>query len=92
MKQFINKLLKKTIFKYEYTRIASINGEKTPGFVNVDFTKYDQDHKHAGDPTVNKDIKITPKMRPTVNRVLAGVETHEDRHAFELFILKEGIR
>ena len=68
-------------------RIVGIRGEVNPGFIRVDIEDFMPDGTPQDKPTVTEDYKITPKMRPTVNRILSGNETEEDLEIFSMFIL-----
>lgn len=70
-----------------YKKIVGIRGELTPGFISVDIEEFEADGSVKDQPTETKVVKITPKMRPTCNRILAGLESEADLEVFNLFIL-----
>ena len=69
------------------SRIVGVRGEVIPGYVRVDIEDFMPDGTPQDKPTVTEDFKISPKMRATVNRILAGLETEEDLEIFTMFIL-----
>jgi hypothetical protein len=89
IKKFWNKLFSKPKDPAEILKITAVRGELTPGFVTVDLEVFDQDGNVLLYPTRTEAVKVSPKIRQTVNRVLAGVESENDREVFELFILSQ---
>ena len=90
IKKFWNKLFpSKEKSPAEITKITAVRGELTPGFISVDLEVFDQDGNVLNYPTVTKEVKVTPRLRSTCNRVLCGLESENDREVFELFVLNQ---
>lgn len=72
-----------------YWKIVSIRGEITPGLLYIDLGQYetatDKPTPAAGR---HESLEISQKIRPSVNRILAGQETPEDINVLELAIQK----
>lgn len=72
-----------------YWKIVSIRGEITPGLLYVDLGEFetatDKPTPAAGR---HESLEISQKLRPSINRILAGQETPEDINVLELAIQK----
>lgn len=62
----------------EFKQIHSIQGELTPGMLTLAVHTVDQDGNHLHYPMDNLELKITPRLRAVVNRVLLELETDND--------------
>lgn len=72
----------------EDKRIYAIRGEKVPGVLTVDVATYDENGEVIPYPNEVVEVKVTSKLRPLVNRVLAEVETKDDMDILNLHIQK----
>lgn len=72
----------------EVKKICGIRGEKSPGVLTIDVAVYDQDGNHIPYPVETVELKVTAKLRDTVNRVLSETETESDLAVLELAVLK----
>lgn len=72
----------------EVKKICGIRGERSPGVLTVDVAVYDQDGNHIPYPTETVELKIHPKLRHIVNRVLSETETESDLQILEMAVLK----
>lgn len=68
-------------------RIVAIQGEFEPGYLTLDLAIFNEVGEPMLFPTKTIKAKINPKMRATVNRILAGLETPEDEAILEMYIL-----
>lgn len=69
-------------------KIVDIVGESIPGRIIMDVALYDKDNNHlTHSPTKRISMKINPKIRHTVNRILSGSHTEEDFRTLELCLL-----
>ena len=72
-----------------YKKIVAIRGEVNPGKLQLHLGTFNSlDDQPTADPGVSVEIDITQKIRPSVNRILAGQETLEDVNVLELAIQK----
>lgn len=72
-----------------YWKIVSIRGEITPNLLYVDLGEYETaTDKPTPSPGRHESLEITQKLRPSINRILAGQETPEDINVLELAIQK----
>ena len=71
----------------EVCRVIAVQGEYEPGILTVDVAMFDEMGDPIPYPTKTIKARIPVKMRPTVNRVLCGLNTPEDEVVVELFIL-----
>lgn len=72
----------------EDLKIYAIRGEKVPGVLTVDVATYDENGEVIPYAMHVVEMKVTPKLRPLVNRVLADVETENDMEVLNLHVLK----
>jgi hypothetical protein len=73
--------------EYERVVIHQVRGENPPGYVKVVLVKKDAEGNHVHNSAKEVSIKITHKMRPTVNRVLLGKESEADMDLFRELVL-----
>lgn len=73
----------------EELKVVAVKGELKPGWIDVDLGTFNESGEAIPYPTVSKSIKITPVIRPTVNRILAGVESKEDLDVLDMRIKKD---
>lgn len=72
-----------------YKKVVAVRGEANPGYLSLDVGTFSsEDDQPTGDAGINIQLEITPKLRPTANRVLAGLETEDDESVIELAIQK----
>lgn len=72
-----------------YQKIVAIRGEVAPGSLQLHLGTFDSsDNQPTADPGVVVELPISQKLRPSINRILAGQETPEDINVLELAIKK----
>lgn len=76
--KWLTKFFVKEVSPTEYKRIYSVRGELTPGVITLDIETVDQDGNHIAYPMDVLHIKIKPKLRAVVNRVLLDEHTEND--------------
>lgn len=68
-------------------RIVAIQGEFQPGYLTVDVAIFNEVGEPIPYPTKTISVKIVPRLRASVNRVLCGLDTPEDEAVLELLVL-----
>lgn len=76
-----NKEVSSGVFK----KIVSIRGEVNPGFLSVDCGVFDENGP-TPDPGFNIQLPITKELRPTINRILCGQDTQDDRDILKSYV------
>ena len=72
-----------------YKKIVAIRGEVNPGSLQLHLGTFSSlDDQPTPDAGVAVELPISTKIRPSVNRILAGQETPEDINVLELAIQK----
>lgn len=72
-----------------YRKIVAIRGEVNPGSLQLHLGTFSSsDDQPTADPGVSVELPISTKLRPSINRILAGQETPEDINVLELAIKK----
>lgn len=72
----------------EFKQIHQVRGELTPGVLSLDLETVDQDGNHLPYPMDNLDLKITPKLRAVINRVLLDEASENDFEVLNSFARK----
>lgn len=75
------------VTKETYTRVYLIRGEDPPGYMRVVLADFHSDGAPVFDSTREVNLKFPSRMRPTINRVLLGTDTDDDKVLFENFVL-----
>ena len=71
------------------SRICSIGGEVTPGFISLDIAAYDAKTLAPIEAHTKRiELPIPSNARPTCNRILAGQHTPEDLKVLNLMLSK----
>jgi len=65
-------------------RIVAMRGEMQPGFMELHVGTFDAQGKPTPDPGEVYQLPLTAAIRPSANRIMAGVETEEDVKVIEL--------
>lgn len=65
-------------------KVVAVRGETRPGFLELHLGIFDAKGVPTADPGEVVFLPINPAMRPTANRIMAGIETEEDTKVIEL--------
>ena len=65
-------------------KVVAVRGETRPGFLELHLGIFDAKGIPTADPGEVVFLPINPAMRPTANRIMAGIETEEDTKVIEL--------
>lgn len=90
MKALFHTALVKLGFRKEVSllpRIVAILGEFEPGYLTIDLALFNGKGEPLLYPTKTIKARVTPRLRPTANRILSGLETPEDEAILEMYIL-----
>lgn len=69
--------------------IVSVDGERTAGFLYLTVAKLDENQQFLPGTSKQVFFKIPRSLRRTCNRLLAGVETPDDREVIETWVLSQ---
>ena len=69
-------------------KVCQVQGEINPGFLKVDVATYDESGNLVPNEIVTLDLKITPRLRPSFNRIIQDVETEEDMDILNSLVVR----
>lgn len=86
--KWLTKWFVKEVTPGEFKRIHTVRGELTPGVLTVDVETVDVDGNHIPYTMDNVKLKVTPKLRELINRVLLDEANSNDLAVLERAVLK----
>lgn len=75
---WLKKFFVKEVTPTEFKVIHSVRGELTPGVLSLSLETVDQNGVHIPYPMDVLELKVTPKLRAIVNRVLLDSHSEND--------------